>query len=243
MLSGHRPRLLKEGLSWDPFIADRDLIHCSHQPHDADIRTFIETAVDTRLYNVLRDLHTFSCISNLAYETTRKLSPDIYNEIIISLLYRLTHLSFENESNPLQESLRTGLMTFSWLIFMQRDFMRHPYDHLLKSFSNAILRLRRSTEIDLPVPITLWLTMLLHLVAPQDSSSSSPATATDWHTIWLDEVISHKGITSWVRAREILRSVVWVGFIHDGPGKRVFEEAVFRLHQGKEQQDSTPSRL
>jgi hypothetical protein len=223
MLSGRRPRLLKEGISWDCFIADRGLIHCSHQPHDANVRAFVETTVDTRLHNALRDLHAFSCISNLAYETTRKLSPDTYNEIMISILYRLTHLSFE--SDPLQESIRTGLIAFSSAIFIQRDFMEHPYDHLLNIYSNALFRLRKSTDIDLPVPIVLWLTMLLHLVARKEPS---PA---DWQSIWLDEAILHAGIDLWSQAREILRSVVWVGFIHDRLGKQAFEAAMFRLQR------------
>jgi hypothetical protein len=153
MLSGRRPRLLREGISWDCFIADHGLIRCSHQPHDANVRSFAETTMDTRLHNTLRDLHTFSCISNLAYETTRKLSPDTYSEIMISILYRLTHLFFDND--PLQESIRTGLIAFSSAIFIQRDFMEHPYDRLLNIYSNALFRLRKSTDIDLPVPIVL----------------------------------------------------------------------------------------
>jgi len=222
MLSGRRPLLLlKEGISWDCFIAERGLIHCNHQPYDAKVRAFVETALDIRLRNALRDIHAFSCISNLAYETTCKLPPDIYNEIMISILYRLTHLSFE--SDPLQESIRTGLMAFSSAIFIQRDFMAHPYDHLLNIYSNALFTLRNSADIDLPVPIVLWLAMLLHLVAHKEPS---PA---DWQSVWLEEAILQAGINSWPQAREILRSVVWVSFIHDRLGKQVFEAAMLRL--------------
>lgn len=224
MLSGRRPLLLlKEGISWDCFIAERGLIHCNHQPYGAKVRVFLETTLDIRLRNVLRDIHAFSCISNLAYETTCKLPSDIYNEIMISILYRLTHLSFE--SDPLQESIRTGLMAFSSAIFIQRDFMKCPYDQLLNIYRNALLTLRNSTNIDVPVHIVLWLAMLLHLVAHKEPS---PA---DWQSVWLEEAILQASINSWPQAREILRSVVWVSFIHDRPGKQVFEAGMLRLQK------------
>ena len=221
LLFGHRPCLLEEGFSWDCFIANRGLIQCRHQPHDGHLRAFAETAVDIRLHNALSDLHAFSCLSNLAYETTRKLSPETYNETMISILYRLTHLSFE--SDPLQEAFRSGLLAVSSAIFMQRQFMKQPYDHLLNLYSTTLSRLRKATDIDLPVPVVLWLIMLSHVVAHKE-----PARG-DWSTVWLDEAISRAGIDSWSQAREILKSVVWIDFIHDQLGKKVFESAMLRI--------------
>jgi len=225
LLSGHRPRLLKKGIHWDCFIADRGRIQCSHHPHDATIRAFVEaTAVDTKLYNALRDLHAFSCISRLAYQTTRKFSPGTYNETMISILYRLTCLSFE--SDPSQEAIRTGLLAFSSTIYMQRHFMEQPYDHLLNRYSNSLVRLRKSTDVDLlPVPIVLWLAILSHVLT---HNGPSPA---DWRSVWLDEAILRAGIDSWSQAREVLRSVMWVDFIHDRLGKQAFEAAMLRLER------------
>lgn len=224
LLFGQRPSLFREGIQWDCFIADRGLIHCSHQPYEAEGRTFVGTILDTRLRNALRDLHAFSCISNLAYQTTRKLSPDTYNEMMISILYRLTHLAFEGD--PLQEAIRTGLLVFSSTIFIQRHFMEQPYDNLLNLYTNALLRVLECTETDLPVLIVLWLTMLSHVVAHKEPSPS------DWRSFWLDKIILRGGIDSWPRAREMLISIVWVDFIHDRIGKQVFEAARLRLENG-----------
>jgi hypothetical protein len=70
-------------------------------------------ALNPKLANGWKDLH--ACLSNLAYQTTCKLSPDTYNEMMISILYRLKHLSFED--GPLQEAIRAGSLTFSSTIF------------------------------------------------------------------------------------------------------------------------------
>ena len=221
LLSGHRPCLLGEGISWDCFIANRGLIQCRHQPHEAIIRAFAETALDARLRNALRDMHAFSCLSNLAYQTTRKLSPETYNEMMISILYRLTHLSFKIDL--LQEAVRSALLAFASAMFIQRRHMEQPNDHLLNLYSNTLFRLRKATDVDVPVPIVLWLTMLSHVVAHDEPSRE------DWRSVWLDEAISRAGIDSWAQAREILKSVVWIDFIDDRPGKEVYESAMLRL--------------
>lgn len=177
--------------------------------------------MDSRLHNAVKDLHAFSCLSNLAYQTTRKLAQETYNEMMISIFYRLTHLSFENDL--LQEVIRSGLLAFASAIFMQRQFMEQPYDRVLKLYNHALSKLRKATDVDLPIPMVLWLTMLAQLVAHVEPSH------TDWKRIWLDETVSRAGISSWSQAREMLKSVAWVDFIHDRPGKAIFESAVLRL--------------
>ena len=223
LLLGHRPRLLGKEILWDCFIADRGLIHCSHQPHEAKLHVFFKNTLDTRLYNAVRDLHTFSCISNLAFQTTRKLSPAIYNEMMISILYRLTCLSFER--SPLQEVIRTGLLAFSSTIFMQRHYMEQSYDNLSNLYFKALFRLLEYIVVDIPGPILLWLTMFSYVVAPRLPSP------TDSRNIWLDNAVLRSGVASWPEAREILRSIMWVDFVHDRLGKQNLEAAITRLEK------------
>lgn len=222
LLVGHRPLLFREGISWDCFIAHRGLVRCSHKPHDADVGTFAEAVMDSRLHNALQDLHAFSCMSNVAYQTTRKLSRDTYNEMMISILYRLTHLSFPDD--PSQEAIRIGLLVFSSIIFVQRYFKGRSYDHLLKLFDNSLLRFREST-IDLPAPMVLWLAVLPHIAAQEEFCP------VDWRSVWLDQAVVDTDIDSWPKASEVLRSIAWIGFIHDERGKQIFEAAAHRRRE------------
>lgn len=57
-------------------------------------------------------------MSDPTYQTTRKLSPDTYNEMTISILYRLMNLSYEEDI--LLEAIRIGLPIFSSSIFLTR---------------------------------------------------------------------------------------------------------------------------
>lgn len=101
--------------------------------------------------------------------------------------------------------------------------MERPYDHLLKLYSNALFRLNQCKDIDLPIAIELWLTIMSHVVAHQDHS---PA---DWQSVWLDKAILRANITLWPQASELLRSIAWVDFIHDRRGKQAFEAALLRI--------------
>lgn len=177
--------------------------------------------MDSGLHNAMKDLHAFSCISNLAYQTTKKLSPDMYNEMMISILYRLTYLSYAGDL--LQEVLRSGLLAFSSAIFMQRQFMQKPYDRVVETYDDVLFRLRTTIDMDLPVPAALWLTMLSHLIAHGESPHAS------WKRDWFDETISRANITAWSQARDILKSVAWVDFIHGQRGKAIFGSAMLRL--------------
>lgn len=218
--SGSHARLFREGIAWDCFIANRGLIRCSHEPYRAQIHAFVD-ALEPKFGNCWKDLHAFSCMSNLAYQTTRKLSPDTYNEMMISILYRLMYLSFEEGS--LQEVIRTGLLTFSSTIFLTRLYRRQPYEHLFHLFSSALLKLCQSTSIIVPRPIMLWLMVLYHVVAYKNS------TPGDWQSIWLGKAVSLSGAKVWSQAHAILKSIMWVDFVHEAPGKKAFEAAVHRL--------------
>ena len=222
---GSQARLFREGIAWDCFIADRGLIRCSHEPCEAQIHGLVN-ALDPRLGNCWKDLHAFSCISNLAYQTTRKLSPDTYNETMISIFYRLMRLSFEGGS--LQEAVRIALLTFSSTLFLTRHHVTQPYAHLFSLFDGALFKVCQSTIIIMPQPIMLWLMFLYHVVA---SDVPSPS---DWQSVWLTKAITLTEVKTWPQAHKILRSVMWVGFVHDTPGKKAFGAAVQRLAPLKE---------
>ena len=216
---GSRPRLFREHIAWDCYIANPGVIHCSHRPHETQINIFVD-ALNTKLGNYWKDLHAFSCMSNLAYQTTRKLSPDIYNEMMISVLYRLMSLSFEKAS--LEEAIRIALLTFSSTIFLTSSYMTQPYERPFNIFSRALFSLCQSTNAVVPPAVMLWLLLLYHLVAYEEPRPQ------DWQIIWLRKAVLIAGMKGWNDAHTLVRSVMWVDFVHDLPGKKAYKTAVQR---------------
>lgn len=211
--TGATPRLFQNEIKWECFIADKGLFRCTHPPFEPEIHAFINT-LDARLTNCWRDLHAFSCLSNLVYQTTRKMSPETYNEMMISILYRLTHLSFE--ADALHETIRLALLAYCTTLFLTRQYLDRPYQHLVELSRAALSELRQSQSISLPASINLWLAFTYHVVAfGQDIHN-------DEEEGWLDKAISSANIERWSQAHQILRAVMWVDFVHGATGKHAY---------------------
>jgi hypothetical protein len=70
--------------------------------------------------------------------------------------------------------------------------------------------------------------ILYHVVAYKEPSP------VDWLSVWLDNAVSLTGVDAWPQSHRTLKSVMWVNFVHDGPGEKVFEAAIQRLERLKE---------
>lgn len=197
------------------------MIRCSHEPHATNMHPFVKT-LDWRLQNAWNDLHAFSCISNLAYQTTRKLSPETYNEMMISILYRLAHLSFDD---LLEEAVRTGLLAYASTLFMQRHYMQKPHEYLLNTYAAALQKLRQSPDVNFPSPVALWFTLVYLVLACQDTVTE------DWPGVWIDEAVACLRVDSWSQAHDMLKAIMWVDFVHTPTGLKAFDASVSRAQE------------
>lgn len=217
---GTSPRLFQHDINWDCFIAGRGLIRCSHKSHDVQIHAFVDE-LDPQLGNCWKDIHAFSCLSNMAYQTGGKFSPETYNEMMISILYRLMHLSFLDDG--MQRLVQTALLTYCSTVFLIRMYQANPYGRLKDLFSTELFKFFQSTSRCVPQVVAFWLLMINHLVPNEDSCP------TEWQTVWLDETIALDREGTWAGASTMLKSVMWVDFVHDAQGRKVYDAAIERL--------------
>lgn len=202
-------------MSWNCFIAGHCHLACSHIGPLCKYSHF--TSMDSRLLNVSKDVHALSCLSNLAHQTGRKLSPEMYNEMMISILYRLVRLSFA--ADDVQEAFRLGLLCFCSTIFMHRQHMEQQYKHLLSSFQSSLQRLHTASA-SLEDPVVFWLLMTFGVTV-----KTKYHTPSQWSDTWLAEIIATCGFGSWSQARQQLHSIAWIDFAHDRLGERMFNSA------------------
>ena len=66
---------------------------------------------DSRLLAIHSDLHEFSRAANLAAQTGRKLEPDLLQDVMVSIQYRLLHLKYD--SKDAHELLRVVMLAYS----------------------------------------------------------------------------------------------------------------------------------
>ena len=174
-------------------------------------------SLDPRLANVWKDLHEFSTLSNLAYQTDRKLQPNTFSEIMISILYRLVALTPEH---LVENAIRLGMMVFTASVFFRWRDMKQRQAYLDGSFRDALGELRK-VSVQPPRPVLLWLLVLWEININGDEC--------DEFLDWTCEVLRDLEISSWDGIRGVLKTVVWIDCLFDTPGRRALEPILAQM--------------
>jgi hypothetical protein len=108
--------------------------------------------------------------------------------------------------------------------------LKQPYERLCELFEITLNQLCQINGgiTTLPSSIMLWLMMLYHLVAGRDLLHDPCETG------WLEKAILLVEADSWSEGHEILRSVMWVDFVHDSVGMEAFIAAKGPLDEVKD---------
>ncbi|CAM1505951.1 Fc.00g115880.m01.CDS01 [Cosmosporella sp. VM-42] len=227
---GCRPVFFDDSISWDEHISANGPTRAPEtlQTSENSLSEFLET-LDGRLFNVWKDLQEFSRLSNLAYQTSSKLPPNTFSEIMVSVLYRLMNLVF-NES-PVEDAVRLGMITFTAAMFFRWREMRQRQGYLDDAFRVALQKLEH-TSTQGPYVVLLWLLMMWNICVPDRSGDGL-------FVDWLDDIILNSHFQSWMEARNVLKKIIWINYMHDAPGKMLFDAAVSRTKLHDSQTTST----
>jgi len=183
-----KPLFFSEGISWDTYIADSDSKSLEDRPalssaaassrasdsgsaseqqqfrSDSPPATIphrvypTDDIPDWRLVNIWLDLREFSRAANLAFQTGRKLSAELFQEVVISAQYRLLQLpGFSNDhvesseegnapTRSIQETVfHLGMLAFSATTFLSLEGMPMRYNGLGAKVRRSVVKL---SEID-----------------------------------------------------------------------------------------------
>lgn len=193
-------------LTWKSYLAD------PRNQRTTPVHVLSSTP-DVRLVNTWLDLSELATAINLAHQTRRKLSPENFQEALISVMYRLLHLDYGVDTKL--ETLRLSMLSFSSMIFLNFGDKPLNFSVLAERFRNAA-RLLASLTGGQTVRLTFWMVVVNHLAClnvPGD------------HVMMQEQLFETSrvlGITSWVEARQILKSFIWIDVVNDKAGKRLF---------------------
>ena len=209
---GERPEFFDERLSWSPLI-DRIIELESPVPPEpvgADIHHFITSNMDQRLQNIFCDLRAFSSVASRLVKSKSKLRPELFQEIMMSIQYRLLLLKYD--ASTISEALRIGLLTYQTSVFLQMHGTKIKYNFIADQLASAIRGLPESEPV--LVQLKLWLVFIGSIVM---LDSDEP---------WLMALIRRLTLNmSWAQTRDWLGEVMWIGPIHDVAGKQVYDGA------------------
>lgn len=171
--------------------------------------------IDPRLANIWSDLDLFCTSANLAFHTSQKMKPEMFQNMLISIGYRLTLL--ELRAGDLNELFRLGLLAFSTTVFLQTQAIKMRFGHLSRQFRDALLK---TDWADGSVTaLRLWLLFVAGL---------SAATRDDDHWLLplLFAALHDAQFTSWESVRAVLKGFLWVDALHDVEGEKIFHQVV-----------------
>jgi hypothetical protein len=168
--------------------------------------------MDESLATAWKVMQTFCSIVNLAVEAGRMLLPRLLYDTMASVMYRLLHMSFDTGS--VDEAVRLGLLGLTYHIFLQWQYLRLPYAYFPSVYKKCLLDPKLVDRAS--SQIMLWFLMV---------GAVSAFTTSDypWLKDCLREHIDICHVKSWKEMRGVLKSFMWIGLLHDKPGKEVFD--------------------
>ena len=170
--------------------------------------------IDDELARAWRTMAEFSLTIKLAVECKHRLAIETFLDTMAAVMYRfLSMTSFEVGST--EEAIRLGLLAFSCSVFLPWKQMGISYDHLASTFKDCLAKMSCSNT---PSHLLLWLLMVGAVSVFGDADD-------EWLKPWLRVVIDLAEVESWVDMQEVLTSLMWIGLVHDVPGKDVFDSA------------------
>ncbi|KAH8896139.1 hypothetical protein GQ53DRAFT_640012 [Thozetella sp. PMI_491] len=181
---------------------------------------------DARLVNVWADMREFAVSISLAMQADRKLEGEVVFEALMSILYRLQHLEYDRQDE--HETLRLMMLAFATTIFFEGHGLESKYT-FLASRVREVLQLREygtSAQDAREHRYNLWLLAVARvsiLDGPED------------HGWLVDRQVAVKQaleLSTWFKAKEVLRSFLWVDMVHDERGREFFNAKLDSIGTG-----------
>jgi hypothetical protein len=141
--TGEKPLFFTDGVPWDAYLADSS--NCSNPKGASSAATIIHKVCpnppDHRLVNVWLDLREFCTAANLAVQTKLKIDAKLFQEVVLSVNYRLLLLEYDDKASVDEAILRLGMLAFSITAFLQIPQMPVRYVDLTAKLRRSVLLL------------------------------------------------------------------------------------------------------
>jgi hypothetical protein len=174
---------------------------------------------DFTLQQVFKDLMSVSCLLNHNTACFR-LEPFAYQEILLSVCYRLVHRyplaqKGYGYGNDHEELLYLGLLAFMTTLLFQHTFRRLSYPLLTVRLRNAIESLFNRDLIN--DPMTLWL-LVVGGISVFDNADNRT-----WLVSLVKRYLSRLQISTWSALRDEISNFPWFNMVHEGPGHHFWQ--------------------
>ncbi|KAI0385753.1 hypothetical protein F5Y04DRAFT_244576 [Hypomontagnella monticulosa] len=216
----------------------------------------LPSTVDPELRACWRVMRQFCALVNDAAVVRTKLPKEYLFDTMAAVTYRLLHKSPWPAPGTIDNAVLLGLLAFSSSIFLQWSGVRLPSAWLPTAYRECLLALEDTVQGDddygfgystsggndgsrigdssgvCPRPLLLWLLTVgaVSVLGDHALSVFGEGDSELDYDLWLRSRLRANaelcGVESWFVMRALLSSFMWVGLVHDAPGKAIFESAM-----------------
>ncbi|KAB5585505.1 hypothetical protein GE09DRAFT_1277029 [Coniochaeta sp. 2T2.1] len=216
---GTKPLFFADGrISWRSYLAaSRD--GQKDNTEEELLHDVLGETPDAKLVNVWVDLREFCRAANIAVATGRLLDPDLFQEVMTSVQYRLLHLRYGDgdgdgtgREDTWHEAVRLSMLALATTVFLRIHGMEMRYHDLGRRLKAAMLALGGASGGKKKREMLLWMAVVAGVAifhGPVDGS-------------WLREYAREADVESWTAARGVLKDRLWIDHLHDKEGADVY---------------------
>lgn len=196
-------------LSWEPYLVKSKRLPTSKQL-DA-----LFQMIDERLMNVWLDLRELATAVDLAHQTRRRLSPVLFQETLLSVLYRLERLAYDVHDR--NETLRKSLIVFATTTFLHTGSVTVHHRDLARKLEQSFDSSYFCGDEE-SLELSLWIIYVvgLGLDVLQDRTWLYRAMLQTCHAL---------EIHNWSEIRKLLKSFLWVDIVKNVSGEDFLNKA------------------
>ncbi|KAI1465806.1 uncharacterized protein F4812DRAFT_466223 [Daldinia caldariorum] len=228
----------------EPYWAypDFSLYDIPCDPGDEDEPVLATTTWNAELARAWRAMKQFCTLVNRAAAAGTKLPEQTLLAAMAAVTYRLLHMRRARGAPPeAEEAVRVGLLAFCSGVFLQWASVRLPYTHFPRVYRATVVDLALSVPAPTPIPIlgtdhhpygsspdtaSSLPRLLVWLLTIGAVSLFGAADTEGWLKPLLRVNLERCGVRSWPAMRAVLDSFMWIGIVHDAPGKALFDSVM-----------------
>ncbi|KAH8646329.1 hypothetical protein BX600DRAFT_477523 [Xylariales sp. PMI_506] len=176
-----------------------------------DVCDLFPVELDSDLQKAWTTLRDFCAIMALACKTEYREPKETLHDTMVAVVYRLVYMKFE--SGSWNEAVRLGLLALSSSLFLQWQGLKPSYIDLPASYRSSLLGLEVTGG---STRALIWLLIIGAVCIFTEKED-------DWLKPWLRMNLNMCEVKNWHGARDILESFIWLDFVHDKPGERLYK--------------------
>ncbi|KAJ3550273.1 hypothetical protein NM208_g66 [Fusarium decemcellulare] len=177
-------------------------------------------SMDSGLATAWLAMRRFCLLVNLGAQTQRLMRPDLFQESMAAVTYRLLRMKFANGSTD--EAILHGLLAFCHHVFLQWQDIKLPYRHFPTAFKECIQGLE---TVDAVSPqLILWLLM---------TGAISVFGDEEWLKNALRKYAEKCGVRRWKEIHRILESFMWISLLDEQLGRSVYDSLYLNTNNAR----------